>query len=162
MGFPGDSVVKSLPANAGDAGEGGSISRLERYPGGGNDGILAWRIPWAEKLGGLSFTGSQRVRHGSDWAHLHKLRKRLTDLENELMIAYVKWSEVAQSCPTLRDPMDCNLPDFSVHGIFPARVLEWVSVSFSRGSSWPWDWTWVICIAGRLFTIWVTREFWEA
>ena len=66
MGFPGDSVVKSLPANAGDAGEGGSISRLERYPGGGNDGILAWRIPWAEKLGGLSFTGLQRVRHGSD------------------------------------------------------------------------------------------------
>ena len=34
-------------------------------------------------------------------------------------------SEVAQSCPTLRDPMDCSLPGFSVHGIFQARVLEW-------------------------------------
>ena len=35
-------------------------------------------------------------------------------------------SEVAQSCPTLSDPMDCSLPGFSVHGIFQARVLEWV------------------------------------
>ena len=48
-------------------------------------------------------------------------------------------SEVAQSCPTLCDPMDCCLPGFSVHGIFQARVLEWVAISFSRGSSWPRD-----------------------
>ena len=40
-------------------------------------------------------------------------------------------SEVAQSCPTLCNPMDCSLPGFSVHGIFQARVLEWVSTSFS-------------------------------
>ena len=40
-------------------------------------------------------------------------------------------SEVAQSCPTLRDPMDCSLPDSSVHGIFQARVLEWVAIAFS-------------------------------
>jgi len=44
-------------------------------------------------------------------------------------------SEVTQSCPTLCDPMDCSLPGFSVHGIFQARVLEWVAISFSRGSS---------------------------
>ena len=37
-------------------------------------------------------------------------------------------SEVAQSCPTLSDPMDCSLPGFSVHGIFQARVLEWVAI----------------------------------
>ena len=42
-------------------------------------------------------------------------------------------SEVAQSCPTLCDPMDCSLPDSSVHEIFQARVLEWVAISFSRG-----------------------------
>ena len=42
-------------------------------------------------------------------------------------------SEIAQSCPTLCDPMDCSLPGFSVHGIFQARVPEWVTVSFSRG-----------------------------
>ena len=43
-------------------------------------------------------------------------------------------SEVAQSCPTLCDPMDCSLPGSSVHGIFQVRVLEWVAISFSRGS----------------------------
>ena len=37
-------------------------------------------------------------------------------------------SEVAQSCPTLRDPMDCSLPGLSVHGIFQARVLEWGAI----------------------------------
>ena len=41
-------------------------------------------------------------------------------------------SEVAQSCPTLRDPMDYRLPGSSVHGIFPAGVLEWVAISFSK------------------------------
>ena len=40
-------------------------------------------------------------------------------------------SEVAQSCPTRRDPMDCGLPGFSVHGIFQARVLEWGAIAFS-------------------------------
>ena len=41
-------------------------------------------------------------------------------------------SEVAQSCPTLSDPMDCSLPGSSVHGIFQARVLEWGAIAFSR------------------------------
>ena len=40
-------------------------------------------------------------------------------------------SEVAQSCPTHNDPMDCSLPGFSIHGIFQARVLEWVAIAFS-------------------------------
>ena len=40
-------------------------------------------------------------------------------------------SEVAQSCPTLSDPMDCNLPGSSIHGIFQARVLEWGAIAFS-------------------------------
>ena len=44
---------------------------------------------------------------------------------------------VAQSCPTLCDPMDCNPPGFSVHGHLQARILEWVAIPFSRGSSWP-------------------------
>ena len=61
-------------------------------------------------------------------------------------------SEVIQSCPTLFDPMDCSLPGSSVHGIFQARVLEWVAI-FSRVSSRPRDQTWVSRIAGRLFTL---------
>ena len=67
-------------------------------------------------------------------------------------------SEVAQSCPTLCDPMDCNLPGSSVHGIFQARILEWVAISFSRRSSWPRDWTCISCVIGRHFTVWATRE----
>ena len=54
--------------------------------------------------------------------------------------------------------MDCSLPSSSVHGIFQARVLEWVAFPFSRGSSQPRDWTWVSCTASRCFTIWATRE----
>ena len=65
-------------------------------------------------------------------------------------------SEVAWSCLTLCNP--CSLPGSSIHGIFQARVLEWVAISFSRGSSLPRDRTRVSCIAGRLFTIWATRE----
>ena len=41
-------------------------------------------------------------------------------------------SEVAQSCPTLSNPMDCSLPGSSIHGIFQARVLEWVAIAFSE------------------------------
>ena len=63
-----------------------------------------------------------------------------------------------QSCPTLWDPMDCSPPDSSVHGILQARILEWVAIPFSRGSSWPRDQTQVSCIASRFFTIWATRE----
>ena len=70
----------------------------------------------------------------------------------------LKWSEVAQSCPTLCDHMDCRLPGSSIHGIFQARVLERVVTSFSRGSSQPRDWTQIFCIAGRHFTIWATWE----
>ena len=56
-------------------------------------------------------------------------------------------SEVAQSCPTLCDPMDCSLPCSSVHGIFQAGILEWGAISFFRGSSWPRNQTQVSCIA---------------
>ena len=45
-------------------------------------------------------------------------------------------SEVAQSCPTLNDPMDCSLPGSSIHGIFQARVLEWVAIAFSDICCW--------------------------
>ena len=57
----------------------------------------------------------------------------------------------------LCDPMDCSLPGSSVHGIFQARVLEWVAISLSRGSSWPRDRTRVSRIVGRCFTSWATN-----
>ena len=70
-------------------------------------------------------------------------------------------SEVAQSCPTLCDPMDCSPPGSSVHGIFQARILEWVAISPSRGSSQTRDRTHVSCIfytGRRLLYCWATRE----
>ena len=48
-------------------------------------------------------------------------------------------SEVAESCPTLCDSMDYSLPDSFVHGIFQARILEWLAISFSKRSSQPRD-----------------------
>ena len=54
-----------------------------------------------------------------------------------------KWKLAAQSCPTLCDPMDCNPPGSPDHGILQARKLEWVAISFSRGSSWHRHWTWM-------------------
>ena len=66
----------------------------------------------------------------------------------------VHWSsevevEVTQSCLSLCHPMDCSIPGFSVHGILQARILEWFTISFSRGSSQPRDWIWVSHIGGR-------------
>ena len=67
-------------------------------------------------------------------------------------------SEIAQSCLTLCDPMDCSLSGSSVHGIFQARVLEWIAISFSRGSSQPRNRIRVSRIAGRCFTVWVPPQ----
>ena len=61
-------------------------------------------------------------------------------------------SLVAQSCPTLCDPMDCSPPGSSVCGILQARILEWVAMPSSRGSSQPSNRTRVSCIACRFFT----------
>ena len=77
-------------------------------------------------------------------------------------IALTRWtfveseSEVAQSHLTLCDPVVCSLPGSSIHGIFQARVMEWVAISFSRGSSQPTGQTHVSHIAGRHFTVWAT------
>ena len=59
---------------------------------------------------------------------------------------------------TIFDPMDRSPPGSSVRGIFQAGILEWVAISFSRGTSWLRDRTRVSYTAGRLFTIWATRE----
>jgi len=69
---------------------------------------------------------------------------------------------VVQSCLTLCDPIDCSLPGSSIHGIFQARILEWLTISSSRGSFWPRDQTCiscVSCIGKHVFYHWVT---WKA
>ena len=67
-------------------------------------------------------------------------------------------SEVAQSCLNLCNPVDCSPPGSCVHGVLQARILEWIAISFSRGSSWPRNRTQVSCITGRCFNLWATRE----
>ena len=54
-----------------------------------------------------------------------------------ICFSHVCASSVARLCPTLCNPMDCSLLNSSVHGIFQARKLKWVAISYSRGSSWP-------------------------
>ena len=73
--------------------------------------------------------------------------------------ASARWlRQVTQSCLTLCDPVDCSPPGSSVRGILQARILEWVAIPFSRGSSQPRDRSQVSHIAGRRFNLWATRE----
>ena len=65
---------------------------------------------------------------------------------------------VTQLCRILCDPMGHSPPDSSVCGISQAKILEWVAIPFSRGTSQARDQTWVSCIAGRFFT---TKATWE-
>ena len=67
--------------------------------------------------------------------------------------AQVKKVLVSQSHPTLYNPMDCSAPGSSIHGILQTKILEWVAILFSRGSSRPRDRTWVACIAGKFFSV---------
>ena len=60
---------------------------------------------------------------------------------------------VAQSCPTLCDPLDCSLPGSSVHRIFQTNILEWIAIHFSTGSSLPRDQTQVSHTAGSFFVV---------
>ena len=72
-------------------------------------------------------------------------------------MGYSPWGhkvKVAQLCATLFNPTDYSLPGYPIHGIFQARVLEWVAISFSRASSQPGDRTRVSHIAGRRFNLW--------
>ena len=72
------------------------------------------------------------------------------------------WRSCAQSRLTLCDPMDCRPLGSSVHGIFWARTLQWVAISFSGGPSWPRDWACVSCISCTARWILYHCNLWEA
>ena len=150
--------------------------------------ILAWRIPWSVEPGGLQSMGLRRLQNdwaANTFAHFHGRQVRISRsriqvqgglFPNPLFLtlyyalngnpsAIDQWLPnvkvkmlVAQSCPTLCDPMDCSPLGSSVHGISQARIPRWVAIPFSRVSSWPTDWIQVSCIAGRFLTIWATLE----
>ena len=101
---------------------------------------LAWKIPWTGEPGRLHSMGSQKVDR-TEQLYFHFFAFSLSIywvLLNVCMLNHF-------SCVWLCDPMECNLPGSSVHGIFQARVLEWVAISFSRGPSWPRDQTHIFC-----------------
>ena len=138
LGFPGGWDNEESTCNAGDA---GSIPGLGRSPRGGHGNPLQYSClenhhgqrsllgysPWGYKESDMT-----------EWLSTHTLH---IQLPTHILSIYYSlsiyalgrhWSEVAQSCLTLCDSMDCSLPDFSVHGIFQARVLEWVAIPFSK------------------------------
>ena len=146
---------------------------------------LAWKIPGTAEPGGLLSTESHRVGH--DWRDLAATAYPLTVASTKthwqtnsasihfsslmwklpLSPSHLKgvfwvempWSEVKSlSHVWLSVTQNCSLPGSSVHGIFQARVLEWIAISFSRGSSQPRDRTQVSRIVDRRFNLWATRE----
>ena len=97
---------------------------------------------------GLFICGFQHAR-GPIWS----LKSVFTEDDLADQVGMGKVKKVTQSCATLGDPMD-----YTVRGIFQARILEWVAFPVSRGSSQPRDWTQVSRIAGEFFTSWATVE----
>ena len=151
-------MVKNPPVNAGDTGDVGSIPGQGRSPGEGNSNPLLFsclensmgRDAWqatvhrvTESLTQLSMHYSQAIRR--DKVILHKAM--ISGGKSECQ------SLVLTPCLTLFDPMNCSPPGSSVHEMFQARILEWVVIPFSRGSSQPRDRTWASCIASRFFTL---------
>ena len=118
--------------------------------------FISFRMDWLDLLAVQGTLKSLLQHHSSKASILWRSAFLMVQLSHLCMttgktMQGKKESEAAQSCLTLCDPMDYSLPGFSIHGIFQARVLEWVAISFFRGSSWPRDQTWVSLIVGRCF-----------
>ena len=119
---------------------------------------------WIWKSPSLSapYPDSPSRKNHCQWLNIITSKKDVSP-QNTSYILKQKWQSCAhaQPCLTLCDAMDCSPPGSSVHGILQARILEWVAISSSRGSSRSRDWTQaacVSCIAGGLY-YWAT---WEA
>ena len=157
-GFPGGSAVDNPPATQErQEMQVWSLSQ-EDPPEEGiatHSSILAWKIPWTEKPGGLQSIGLKRVSH--DWAtpehtaavmSIRTLPGCPAGRPALLVMLAVSYSQVPanflsgnaqllQSCPILCDPLDRSPPGSSFHGILQARILAWVARPSSRGSSQP-------------------------
>ena len=100
---------------------------------------LSWKIPWTEEPGGLQSIASQTQPNMSRTLHFSYPQPLVTFVLVILLVsmnllgASYKWNHTGfiLLCLTLSDPMDCDSPGSSVHGIFQAGVLEWVAISFS-------------------------------
>ena len=130
---------------------------------------IAWHemVGWHRWLDGHEF--EQAPGAGDRQGSLSKSRTWLsdgtdwTDFAFRLLTAWeatyrAKKVLVTQSCPTLCDPIDCSPPGSSVHGISQVSILEWVAVSFSKGTSHPRNQTQVSYTAGGFFTDWTMKK----
>ena len=129
-----------------------------------------WAVQWISFCLSLSHTHTHTHTHGCNsavgqekehWEHPGPQCILLALYPSHLQrqkLHFPVCVSVIQSCLTLCDPTDCSPPDSSVCGTFQARILEWVTMPFSRGSSQPRDWTRVSHISGRFLTFWATRE----
>ena len=105
---------------------------------------LEWKLDFPNPVATAEFSKFTGILSGMAYwmAYFSGLKRR----ESQAM----RRPAVAQSCPTLCDPMDYSPPSSSVHRILQAGPLEWVAISFSRGSSWPRDRTQVSCIDRKI------------
>ena len=115
-----------------------------------------WLSSWTELKLFYKKKKKKRICVGKSKDFIHTVVETLK--RSVCLMGYFFFLSLTQSSPTVCSPMDCSPPGSSAHGIFQAKILEWVALPFSRGSSQPRDWTQVSCIAGRLFTIWATRK----
>ena len=132
----------------------GQREQLLRQPGGCH-GVSPWPAPgsWVTLTRHLQHLLSARLL-----SSLYSCRCFSFHFQ-KFRIKCMLVTQSAQSCLSLCNPMDCSSPPgSSVHWILQVRILQWVAISFSRGSSWPKHPTWVSHTSGRFFTIWATRE----
>ena len=105
---------------------------------------------WCITVCGCGGRGQERGIYVYLWlSHIAVQQKQTQHCKTTIVVGYVR----TQSCLNICNPMDCSLPGASVHGIFQARILEWVAISYPRGSSWSRDWTqvsYISCIARQI------------
>ena len=105
--------------------------------------------------------GSPRLLHSSSVAGYRLLHKVLAIVNNAVNITMnIVIVAAVKLRLTLCDPMVCTSPGSSVHGISQGRILEWLTISFSRGSSQPRGQTCVSCIGRQILYHWATRACW--
>ena len=149
-------VVNNQTANAGDMRDEGSIPGSGWSPGGGHGNPLQYSC--LENLEHYFASMWDECNREVVWTYFGIAF--LWDW-NENWSFPVLWpllSFLLQQCPTLCDSVDCSPPSSSVHGILQARILEWVAMTSSRGSSWPRDQTcasYISCLGRQvLYTTW--------
>ena len=113
---------------------------------------------WLISLANPHILNINNFTNKNDFSHPFVVISKLSSSiqgQSSFTCNYCLWShacaKLLQLCPTLCDPMECSLPGSSAHVISQARILEWVAISFSRGSSWPRGQT-QICLVGGFFT----------